>query len=86
MTAVIESVAQSMLYGVLYMISFVLLTFALHLLVRMLDAVLRLPGLHGLNAVGGGLWGLGGSPWWTGRGRSAAVPGGVGPAAGGRLL
>lgn len=58
MTAVIESVARSMLYGVLYMISFVLLTLALHLLVRMLDAVLRLPGLHGLNAVGGGLVGL----------------------------
>ena len=58
MTAVIESVAQSMLYGVLYMLSFVLLSFALHLLVRMLDAVLRLPGLHGLNAVGGGLVGL----------------------------
>ena len=58
MTAVIESVAQSMLYGVLYMLSFVLLTLALHLLVRMLDAVLRLPGLHGLNAVGGGLAGL----------------------------
>lgn len=58
MTAVIESVARSMLYGVLYMISFLLLSFALHLLVRMLDAVLRLPGLHGLNAVGGGLVGL----------------------------
>ena len=58
MTAVIESVARSMLYGVLYMLSFVLLTLALHLLVRMLDAVLRLPGLHGLNAVGGGLAGL----------------------------
>lgn len=58
MTAVIESVAQSMLYGVLYMISFALLTFALHLLVRMLDVVLKLPGLHGLNAVGGGLIGL----------------------------
>lgn len=58
MTAVIESVARSMLYGVLYMISFVLLTIALHLLVRMLDAVLRLPGLHGLNAFGGGMVGL----------------------------
>ena len=57
-TAVVESVARSMLYGVLYMISFVLLTLALHLLVRMLDAVLKLPGLHGLNAVGGGLVGL----------------------------
>ena len=58
LTAVIESVARSMLYGVLYMISFILLTLALHLLVRMLDAVLKLPGLHGLNAVGGGLVGL----------------------------
>ena len=58
MTAVIESVARSMLYGVLYMLSFFLLTLALHLLVRMLDAVLKLPGLHGLNAVGGGLLGI----------------------------
>lgn len=57
-TALVESLAQSMLYGILYMLSFVLLTLALHLLVRMLDAVLKLPGLHGLNALGGGLAGL----------------------------
>lgn len=56
--AMVESLAQSMLYGVLYMISFVLLSVALHLLVRMLDAFLKLPGLRGLNAVGGGLVGL----------------------------
>lgn len=56
--ALVESLAQSVLYGVLYMIAFLLLTLALHLLVRMLDAFLRLPGLHGLNAVGGGLVGL----------------------------
>lgn len=56
--AVIESLARSMLYGVLYMISFVLLSVGLHLLARMLDAVLRLPGLRGLNAWGGGLLGL----------------------------
>ena len=56
--AVVESAARSVLYGVLYMISFVLLSVALHLLVRMLDAVLRLPGLHGLNAVGGGVAGI----------------------------
>ena len=56
--AVIEILARSMLYGVLYMISFVLLSIGLHLLVRMLDAVLKLPGLHGLNAWGGGLLGL----------------------------
>ena len=53
-----ETGARTMLYGVLYMLSFLLLSFALHLLVRMLDAVLRLPGLRGLNAVGGGLVGL----------------------------
>ena len=57
-TALVESLAQSVLYGVLYMISFLLLTISLHLLVRMLDAFLKLPGLHGLNAVGGGLVGL----------------------------
>ena len=56
--ALVESLARSVLYGILYMHSFVLLTLALHLLVRMLDAVLKLPGLHGLNAVGGGMAGL----------------------------
>ncbi|MCI9330670.1 MAG: CvpA family protein [Oscillibacter sp.] len=56
--ALIESLAQSVLYGVLYMISFALLSVALHLLVRMLDVFLKLPGLHGLNSVGGGLVGL----------------------------
>ena len=56
--AVVESLAQSVLYGILYLLSFSLLTIALHLLVRMLDAVLKLPGLHGLNALGGGLIGL----------------------------
>lgn len=56
--ALVESLAQSAIYGVLYMLSFLLLSVALHLLVRMLDAVLKLPGLHGLNALGGGLVGL----------------------------
>lgn len=56
--AVVESLARSALYGVLYMISFLLLSVGLHLLARMLDAVLRLPGLCALNAWGGGLLGL----------------------------
>lgn len=56
--AVVESLARSVLYGVLYMISFVLLSVGLLLLVRMLDAVLKLPGLHALNVWGGGLAGL----------------------------
>jgi len=56
--AVVESLARSVLYGILYMISFVLLSVGLHLLVRMLDMVLKLPGLHGLNVWGGALAGL----------------------------
>jgi len=56
--AVVENLAQSVLYGVLYMISFILLSVGLHLLVRMLDAVLKLPGLHALNVWGGALVGL----------------------------
>lgn len=57
-TAVVESLARSFLHGLLYAVSFVVLSVGLHLLVRALDLVLRLPGLHGLNALGGGLLGL----------------------------
>ncbi len=56
--AVVESLARSVLYGILYMISFILLSIGLHLLVRMLDMVLKLPGLHALNVWGGALAGL----------------------------
>jgi len=56
--AVVESLARSALYGILYMLSFILLSVGLHLLVRMLDMVLKLPGLHGLNVWGGALVGL----------------------------
>ena len=57
-TAVVESLARSFLHGLLYTVSFTVLTVLLHLLVRALDLVLRLPGLHGLNALGGGALGL----------------------------
>lgn len=56
--AVVESLARSFLHGLLYTVSFAVLTVVLHLLVRALDLVLRLPGLHGLNALGGGALGL----------------------------
>ena len=56
--AVVESVARSIIYGVLYILSFIALTILLHVLVGAMDLVLKLPGLHGLNAAGGGLVGL----------------------------
>ena len=57
-TALIESAARSVLYGILYMISFALLSVVLHLLVRLMDSVFQLPVLHSLNAWGGGAVGF----------------------------
>ena len=56
--AVVESLAHSMIYGVLYILSFVGLTLLLRVLVGAMGLVLKLPGLHLLNAIGGGLLGL----------------------------
>ena len=56
--AVVESMAQSFLYGALYILSFAVLLAALKLVTRAMDLVLRLPGLHGLNALGGAAIGL----------------------------
>ncbi len=56
--AVVESVAQSMLYAALFLVSFTVLTIALKLLIRAMDLVLQLPGLHLVNSLGGGLIGL----------------------------
>lgn len=57
-TAVVESIAQSIIYGVLYILSFLALMVLLHVLARAMDLLLKLPGLHGMNALGGGLLGL----------------------------
>ena len=56
--AVAESVAESILYAALFLHSFVGLTVLLKLLIRALDLVTRLPGLHALNALGGAAIGL----------------------------
>ena len=56
--AVVESVAESILYAVLFLVSFVGLTVLLKLVSRALDLVTRLPGIHGLNALGGAAIGL----------------------------
>ncbi|MDD3347921.1 CvpA family protein [Oscillibacter sp.] len=57
-TAVVQSVAQTILYGTLYILSFAALTILLNVLMRAMDLVLRLPGLHALNALLGGVVGL----------------------------
>lgn len=56
--AVVESLAHSMIYGVLYILSFVGLTLLLRVLVGAMGLVLKLPGLHLLNTLGGGVLGL----------------------------
>ncbi|WP_295582166.1 CvpA family protein [uncultured Oscillibacter sp.] len=56
--AVVESVARSVIYGALYILSFLALTVLLRVLIKAMDLVLKLPGLHGLNALGGGAIGL----------------------------
>ena len=57
-TAVVESVVRSVLYGVVFLLSFLALTVLLKLALRALDLVLKLPGLHLLNTLGGAAAGL----------------------------
>ena len=57
-TAVLSSSAPSMIYGVLDILSFLALLGLLHVLFKAMDLLVRLPGLRGLNALGGGLLGL----------------------------
>lgn len=56
--AVVESLAHSVIYGLLFLLSFLALTVVLNLAAHALDLVLKLPGLHGLNALGGGAVGF----------------------------
>lgn len=56
--ALVESVAQSLLYGVLFLLSFLILMVLLKLAIRALNLVLKLPGLHLVNSLGGAVVGL----------------------------
>ena len=56
--AVVESLGQSILYAALFLVSFVGLTILLKLLIRAMDLVLQLPGLHLVNSLGGAVIGL----------------------------
>lgn len=57
-TAVAESLIRSFAYGVLFLLSFVALLLLLKVLAGAMGLVLKLPGLRGLNALGGVVIGL----------------------------
>ena len=57
-SAVVESMVSSFAYGILFILSFLALLLLLHVLVGAMDLVMKLPLLHGLNALGGGVLGL----------------------------
>lgn len=56
--AVVTSIAQTVIYGALYMLSFIALTVLLHVLFGAMGLLAKLPGLRSMNALGGGLLGL----------------------------
>ena len=58
LTAVVENMARSVLYRILYALSFAIISGILHVSVRCLKLVFRLPGFRGMNKVGGGVLGF----------------------------
>ena len=57
-SAVIQSLARSVIYGILFVLGFIVLTILLHILAAAMDLLTKLPGLHAVNALGGGALGL----------------------------
>lgn len=58
LSAVARSMAESFFYGVIYILAFLLLAFLLNLAARLMDLAMKLPVLHGANALGGAVVGL----------------------------
>ena len=56
--AIVRSVGESMAYIVIFVIAFIVLRIAIHLVVGMLDLITSLPVIHSFNALLGGLVGL----------------------------
>jgi len=57
-TALVESLVGGLVHAVLFALSFVALIILLHVLLSAMDLVLKLPGLHLLNSLGGALVGM----------------------------
>lgn len=58
LTAVARSVTEAFLYGAIEVLAFLLLAVLLNLAAKAMDLALRLPVLHGANALGGAAVGL----------------------------
>ena len=58
LTAVTTGIVETIAYGIVYLVAFLVLLLVLSLLVKPLQLATRLPGLHALNALGGGAFGL----------------------------
>ena len=56
--AVVDSMARSLIYGTLYILSFAVLLLLMKVLIGAMDLVLKLPLLRGLNTLGGAAVGL----------------------------
>ena len=53
LSAVAQSVTESLFYGGIYILAFLLLAVLLNLAAKAMDLALKLPVLHGANALGG---------------------------------
>ena len=57
-SAAAEKLIQSFVYGILFILAFILLLLLLRVLGAAVGLLTKLPGVHGLNAVGGAAFGL----------------------------
>lgn len=57
-SAAVESLIESFVYGILFILAFVLLLLLLRVLCAAMGLLTKLPGVHGLNALGGAAFGL----------------------------
>lgn len=57
-SAAVESLVESFIYGLLFILAFVLLLLLLRVLCAAMGLLTKLPGVHGLNTLGGAAFGL----------------------------
>ena len=57
-SAVVQSLVRTVIHGVVFVLAFLLLLLLLKVLLEAMNLVLKLPGLRGLNALGGAAIGL----------------------------
>lgn len=57
-SAIVESLVRTFIHGVLFVLAFIVILIILKVLAGAMGLVLRLPGLRGLNALGGAVFGL----------------------------